>query len=796
MRDTSDLRRLLDVSRAVTLCGAGGVGKTRLAIQVARDSSRDYNDVRFVELADADRADQLVPRLAVVADIRPEPGHPLEQTVLAALAEQRILLVLDNCEHLIAECARLADLLLGTCPRLTLLATSREPLRVPGELVWRVPPLAVPDPDVRDPAQIRGYEAVALFEQRAAATRPGFQVTAENAAAVADVCRAVDGIPLALELSAARVGMMSVAQILDRLSDRFHVLTAGDRTAPERQRTLRATIDWSYRLLDERERVLLRRLAIFQNGWTLPMAEQVCADPEVPVSRFLDAFAGLIDKSFVVPKEERGGAMRYRMMESIRDYALEHLTTCGEASALRAAMGDYLLGLAERWDDQFTHASGSWEQRLEACHELAAEHENLLAVLAWTVEAGQTERGLRLSGALRAHWAHRDDKAEGASWTKSLLDRADATTDQRVLARALSAYATICYPLGEFTEAAEAGRSAMALGRALDEPGLKAQAAIPLGAALWQSGEEARGLEVLLDAVRLSQVSGDRVNEALSYAALGTVTGQQGQLKQAQRHLEQATALMRQLDHRWGVATSLLGLATLAEHRADHGTAARLYCEALTAAEGMDMAQERLRGMIGYGRCLAAQANHAAAREVLLDALHHSRAAGQRLHVARILEIFASMALRNAAPARAVQLMAAAQAIRDPLKRVRAAGSGAQLDNLRSRAELMIGATTVSRLWAEGSALTLDEAFALAVDTSAELPADDIRPAADASPVGSVLTAREREIAALLTRGLTNRAIAAELVISEATVARHVANILTKLGFTSRTQVAAWFMQH
>jgi predicted ATPase len=345
-RDLAELAKLLIEVRALTLSGPGGIGKTRLAVRLARDvigsagsvdgtgvgstvGEADLDEAWLVELADW--RGQTAQRVAATIGVREEPGVPLAQTLAEALRSRHMLLVLDTCEHQVSDCATLVQLLLARCPWLRIVATSREPLRVRGETIWRVQPLDLP-PDDAVGDELAGHEAIRLFAARAAGARPGFTLTEDNAAAVARLCRTLDGIPLGIELSAARVRALSVEQIADRLRDRFQLLDSGDRTAPPRQQTLRATVDWSYELLDEAEQMLLRRLAVF-SGWNLDMAEQVCSDEAIPADAVLDLLISLIDKSLVVLDGEAAGDARYRLLDTIREYAVERLVAAGEESS-------------------------------------------------------------------------------------------------------------------------------------------------------------------------------------------------------------------------------------------------------------------------------------------------------------------------------------------------------------------------------------------------------------------------------------------------------------------------------
>src|SRR2546423_15273808 len=351
-RDLAELARLLGEVRALTLSGLGGIGKTRLAMRLARDvvsgenpdeGRGDLDEAWLVELADWHGP--VAQQVANTLGIREEPGVGLAQTLAEALRSRHMLLILDTCEHQVSDCATLVQLLLAGCPWLRIIATSREPLRVRGETVWRVPPLDLP-PDDAPGDQLAGHEAVRLFAARAAEARPGFTLTEGNAASVARLCRTLDGIPLGIELSAARVRALSVEQIADRLRDRFQLLNSGDRTAPLRQQTLRATVDWSFELLDSDEQMLLRRLATF-SGWNLDMAEQVCSDEAIGPDAVLGLLISLIDKSLVVLDGEAAGDARDPLLAPITEYAAARLKGTGQSGPLAPRDPAFILALVE-----------------------------------------------------------------------------------------------------------------------------------------------------------------------------------------------------------------------------------------------------------------------------------------------------------------------------------------------------------------------------------------------------------------------------------------------------------------
>ncbi|HEY8744448.1 MAG TPA: adenylate/guanylate cyclase domain-containing protein, partial [Chloroflexota bacterium] len=395
-RELGELTRRLQTARLLTLTGSGGAGKTRLALQVAAELVPRYPDgVWLAELAPL--ADPALVRRTVAAavGVREAPGQAILDTLLAALREKRLLLVLDNCEHVLDACARLADALLRGCPGVQLLAASREALGVAGEVSWRVPSLAVPSLEQRVAhEQVAEYDAVQLFVERAQAALPSFSITAQNAMALAQVCARLDGIPLALELAAARVKGLTVDQLADRLHDRFRLLTGGSRAALPRQQTLRAAIDWSYDLLDEAEQRLFRRLAVFAGGWTVEAAEAVCAGDGLAHEDVLDILLRLVDKSLALAEERR-----YRLLETVRQYGRDRLAASGEAGAVYARHAAFYLALAEELEPQFMLGGPTIGR-----DGLVAEIDNQRAALNWYADSDDVEAVLRLAGALLWYW--------------------------------------------------------------------------------------------------------------------------------------------------------------------------------------------------------------------------------------------------------------------------------------------------------------------------------------------------------------------------------------------------------
>jgi predicted ATPase/DNA-binding NarL/FixJ family response regulator len=798
-RELSDLRLALRQTRQLTLCGAGGIGKTRLALRLLTAVRQEYPDGVFVvELGDLWEPDLIVSRMAALLGIDGEAGRDLLDTLAGALGARQVLVLLDNCEHLVDACATLCQRLLAGCPGVRVVATSQEPLRIPQEAVWQVAPLAVPPP-VSGPsaAELGGYEAVALFADRAAAARPGFAVTERNAAAVATICRALDGVPLAIELAAARVTVLSAEQIAARLADRFTLLGPGDRTAPPRQRTLRATIDWSHDLLSGPEQVLLRRLSVFA-GWSLEMAEQVCADRLLPAEEIIGLTAGLVDKSLLVVEPEVLGQARYRMLDSIRAYAAQRLADAGESTAVQLRLRDYSLIVCEHAEAVgMALIPAGWPAAVDVFRRYDVDSGNVRQVLGRCQATGDVQSGLRLCTAVRPCWIVRGHFAEGEEWFARFLALDHSVPDHgglppAVLGAALIGRAQLIMP-NQPAAAQDWAQRGLELCRSAGDLIWTATAYNVLAEAALHAGQLAAAGRCAADALATARTAGNGWNEGYALGTQATLAAAHGKLREAGQLGEAALAVMRGIDQQWGVARTLLGLGALARLRRDPAGAIECYREALPILREIDSRPDIARTLAGIGRVALDQGDLAVAREHLTESLRLSWHTGARIGVARGLEAVATLTAREGDPGLAVQLTAAAAALRAEagLPALSAERTQQQLDPARS-----LGPDVLIRQWQRGLGLTADAAVGLVLRPRRSWPPAGA-PAAPADSLPSLepqssLTPREREITALIAQGYSNRAIAGELVISPATAARHVANILAKLGFTSRAQIAAW----
>ena len=807
-RDLGDLRLLLDTVRALTLCGPGGIGKTRLAIRLGWQLADQFPDgvwlVEFADNADPALAGRQVANILGVGD---EPDRSDAATLADALRSRHLLLILDTCEHIVDAIADLVRDLIAACPQLRLVATSREPLRVRGETVWRVPPLSLPaqsSPAQSSPAQSSAaqglpdadgeHEAIRLFVDRAAAVRPGFALTSENREYVVQLCRTLDGVPLAIELAAARIRALSIEQIAARIDDRFRLLASGDRTAPPRQQTLQAAVDWSFDLLTTDEQVLLRRLSVFA-GWSLDMAEQVCADERIPEPGVLNLLAALIDKSLVTLEDELAGDARYRLLDTIRSYASDRFDASGEQEEFRQRHARYMLALAEDAVGQaFLRNAPPWAEQIKMYNLIAGEQANYRVALAHCLDVRDAEMGLRLCSALRSPWVVHGDVAEGARWFARFL-ALDEWVPATVRARALMLGAELAFEHQDYAGAARTAQAAVATctacAAACPAGGLRILALISL-----RAGRADEAL-ALADAAISAAIEHDDVwEEGLARAANASILARAGQLASAQSAFEAALDVLTG-NNGWGVAHARYGLGSLARARRDDASALGHFRGALELFSQIGARTEMARCLAGIGWVALASLDLPTAAVSFAESLELSMAVGQRLGVARGLEAFAALAVVRGDDATAVRLVGAASALREVVGQPRSAVAQAQLDGLLAAAHHRLGPSSAS-LAAEGRRLRAHEAVRYALASGAPAaPETAPGPATDgagrpALTTPSVLTPRELQIAQLIARGLSNRAIAEELVISPATAARHVANMLAKLGLSSRAQVAAW----
>ncbi len=579
-RELAEAGELLGKTRLLTLVGPGGIGKTRLSLQLGAGVMDQYFDgVWLVELAALADPRDVPLAVASVLGVTEEAGRPVAEALYRFVKDRKLLLILDNCEHLVNACAELAKHLLHAGPNLRVLASSREPLHVAGETIYPVPALAVPKSDQTIAlADLEQFEAASLFVDRARSVQPALQLTQRSVAAVAEICRRLDGIPLALELAAARVRALSVEKIAERLNDRFSLLTRGDTTALPRQQTLRALIDWSFELLSEHERALLRRLAVFAGGWTLEAAEVVGTGGDLSKADILGLLANLVEKSLV--SLEAGGD-RYRLLETVRQYAQERLDESGETNQARGRHLDFFLELAEQASSQLVGPDqGAWLSRLDL------EAENLLAAHAECDRAkGGGELGLRLVFSVKLYLIYRGLLALLLRLTREALDRPGAQGRTRARCRALHAAGQVELFMGRYEEAQGYLEESLSIATQIDDKDRAAMILEELGVVCTGQGDLARARGYLEQALNLALELGNKRALASAFNALAQLDRMECQLDTAEQLYERALALARELEDREPIAIGLLNLSMVSIGRGSRDRAMETLAEALAIAE-------------------------------------------------------------------------------------------------------------------------------------------------------------------------------------------------------------------
>jgi predicted ATPase/class 3 adenylate cyclase len=664
--EIAEVGRHLGSSRLLTLLGPGGVGKTRLSLQVAADAIDTYRDgvwlVEFAALVDPRLVTQQV---AAALGVREEVGRPLVDTLLQFTRSKQLLLLLDNCEHLRDACAENAAQLLGASPEVRILATSQQKLGLPDETVWTVPPLRVPDLKADTAGQLGRFESVRLFVDRASSVQASFRINDRNGGAIAQICRQLDGIPLAIELAAARVNVLSVDQLASRLQDRFHVLTRGSRTALPRQQTLRAVIDWSYGLLNADEGTLFRRLAVFSGGWSADAAPAVCAWNDLSQADIGQLLTGLADKSLTVSERTRDDMRRHRMLESLRAYAWERLSESGEAEQSRRRHADFFLALTEKAEPELTGPQQrTWLETLDA------EHDNVRAALRWSETSSESDLGWRIGGAMWRYWSVRGLFSEGRARLAALLSR----THERSAAQA----------------------------KALHGAGVLAT----------QTGDYAGARAAYEESLAIRREIGDRAGAANTLSNLGIVARWLDDLSSARELYEESLAIRRELDDKWGIATSLNLLGLLTHYQSDYPTARRLLEESLAIRRVLGDKWTIGNSLNNLGLVVLDQGDLIVARSLYEESLAVYRELGDRWAIAFLLEAFAGLAAADDLPERALVTAGAAEALREAIGSPLSPADRGTLKRRLEPARLALTGDQQAECWSRGRAMTLEQAIA------------------------------------------------------------------------------------
>ncbi len=601
--------RMLKKARLVTLSGPGGSGKTRLALRVAEQALSAYPDGAWLcELAglarQADRGgatdgDPVAAAVASALGLVEDPGCRLVDTICAYLGPRRMVLVLDNCEHLITPVARLVDAVIRQCPDVTILVTSQEALGLPAESTWAVPPLALPDAAKRyTPERLYAFDAVRLFVERARAARPGFVLDAASASLVGDVCRRLEGIPLAIELAAARLAFLPLDALVARVHDRFRLLVGGSRVALPRHQTLRAMMDWSYGLLGSRERSLLGRLAVFAGGWTLEAAEGVCPDAELPRDAILDTLGGLVAKSLVTVREG-GAAERYGMLETVREYGHSRLEEAGQEASARER---HLTWFAQHCEDVI--ATWGTADQAVLLHGLDVELENVRAALAWGLERSPAAiEALRLASALSRYWATRGLVAEGRRWTAQTLDAARHAPDG-LRATALNRCAILARLEGDAPGAGQYWEASLALYRGMGDAEGVARVAGNLGLLRYDRGDDQGAVEALSEGLALKREHGNQQEVPNFLLNLGMVYTRMKRYAEAEAVLGEAGIIWREAGDQVGMSATFLSMAQLAREQQQLERAGTLYVSGLRLSAAIGDRPQIATGLEGAAHVL------------------------------------------------------------------------------------------------------------------------------------------------------------------------------------------------
>jgi predicted ATPase/DNA-binding CsgD family transcriptional regulator len=839
--EIAQIEPLVLTSRLVTLTGSGGAGKTRLALEVARHLVNEFADgVCLVELAPLSDPTLVPQAVAEALGVVEQPGRPFIDRLLEYLESRELLLILDNCEHLVAACAELLELLLSRCCLdLRILATSREPIGIPGEIAWRVPSLSLPPPQSpsADAQSLGEFEAVRLFVERAQAAVPGFVLIERNAAAIAQICRRLDGMPLAIELAAARVKVLTVEQIAERLDDRFNLLRTSIRTAPIRHQTLRATIDWSYALLSEAERAVLRRLSVFAGGCALEAAEAVCVDTFVSPSSILDLLSRLADKSLVVA-ETQADETRYHLLDTIRQYAGERLREANEEARFSDQHFAYYLRLAEQAEPELRRANQiAWLVQLES------EHDNLREALGWQLGSAvpgeeASSQALRLTAALGSFWRIRSHLSEGRLWLERALAldpgrghtsvsarallcagrlawlqddpatarnyleqsqdiwRALASEGKSGLAHAIWSMGMLSYSAGNAAAARSYYEQSLTLFREIDAPLGIADALLGLGMlAVSMSDVAAR------DLCERSRAIFHKFGDAWSIAKAGQVLArvfvQQGDYAAGSLLYEESLAVDQELGFKPGIAQTLAELGYVSYRLGNLERATAYYTQAVSLSHDIGLPNEGANAQFGLAQVALNTGDPQVARTLFQESLFAYRKMDDIASIAACLAGLAQVQTSTGQPKRAARVLGASDALLET--------SGVRLNwydklyydsSIKSTRD-QLDQVTFAAAWAEGRVLQTEQAIAYALaepdaERGAQHPLPSLTPLRAAKEQFGGLTAREREVAALIAQGNSNREIAKFLVVSERTVGAHISNILSKLEFASRTQIATW----
>jgi len=709
--ETTDLLRRADV-RLLTLTGTGGTGKTRLALQSAAEMIDEFEDgVFFVALAPISDPELVASAVAEALSVSESAGGALEEDLREFLSNKELLLVLDNFEQVV-DAAPLVSRFLSTCPGLEVLVTSRVLLRVYGEHEYAVRPLQLPDPRDLPPIEtLRQYEAIRLFTERAHAAKADFSLTNENAPAVAEICARLDGLPLAIELAAARIKLLSPQAMCSRLSNPLKFLTGGARDLPERQRTLRGAIAWSHALLDEGEQALFARLSVFSGGCALEAVEAVCdAEGDLPIDS-MDGVSSLLDKSLLRQEEGLENEPRFVMLETIREYARERLEVSGEAEEIRRLHAEHLLALAEQGESKLREAEeAAWLERLDR------EHDNLRAALSWALESEETELGLRLAGGLWRFWFMRGHYNEGRRWLEEALARDERASAVR--AKALEAVGWLADDQGDIDRAVAAAEEGLSLSaRTKTQSSVTASFQRLLGSAAYVRGDHEQAARLYEESLALGREARDERGVASSLLRLGNVSSDRGDHEKAKEFYEEGLALSRKLDDKALLASALISVGAEFLLQGDHERGAMLNEEAAGLYRERGNSGHLQYALDNLGWAALMRGDEQQAEALHQECLALSRQLGDKLVAAEALDGLACSASTRGEAERVARLFGAAEALREAVGYQQEPREHTLREPYLTVARPRLAEPMWDAAWAEGRRLGFEEAIAYALET-------------------------------------------------------------------------------
>jgi predicted ATPase/DNA-binding CsgD family transcriptional regulator len=786
-REIGELIRLTKTSRLVTVIGTAGCGKTRLAKRVIMEVKREFPDgVFWIELAGLDQPEHVIQTLTRTLEIREQPRESWLDSLLAALQNRELMIALDNCEHLLGACAQLTKALLRA-PGVKILATSREPLGVTGELRYPLSPLGL-SPVSASIQEMQAYDAIQLFIERTRAILPGFDMTVENAGAVAKLCRKLDGIPLAIELASARLNVLAVEQIAGMLEDQLELPISGAQAILSHHRGLRAAVDWSFDLLTTSEKSLFVRLSVFAGGCSLEAVEIICNYDDVEQGQFLNLLSSLVDKSLVVAQTLLGSEARYSLLKTIRQYAKEKMIASGEWSGVRDRHLNYFL---HKTEDAFPKLSGPYQ--VLWLNWLEGEYENIRAALAWSIESGQFEKGLRITNAIYPFWTIRDYAGEGLEWVEQLLAKADEKLSPVVLANALAYAAFLSGFRGNIPEQIRYGEEAGVISLAVGDSDKQALAWALTAEAFGRraAGDHHAEFAINKRIIQLQKELGNRYLLGIVLSTTSFTAMSLGEYEEAHAMLDEALPILREFGNPYRIAMALNFSGDLARCERDYQKAQAFYEEGIALLRELEAPRDLASLLQNLGHACLHLGDIKRASALFNESLDLQTAQRNIPGIAESLIGFAALAVSHGLPEAAARLLAAVEKIGGPQVTITWAATRLEYEHNLALIKDRLTRPEYEEEGVEGRKMAVEEAVNYAQDILAKAAA-----AHKVQKKSYGLTVREREVAALIGQGKSNDEIANDLMISKRTIETHIANIRSKLGFDKRTQIVRWAIEN